>query len=128
MVDNEHLKTNQTHSNTSKFARFISESSQKLFSNFIDDDVKKKDHKTKIFNKINQAIAQKSIVVIQYQVSPVEQSFTRYETLVGRIYQHPNNPDSLVIKLQKNNQVRMISADYIKKYRLLVLIIIDHHL
>ncbi|MGY3765522.1 hypothetical protein ACWOAH_03090 [Vagococcus vulneris] len=115
MVDNNDFSTNQNDSNSNRLAKFISQSSQKLFSTFIDDSYKKSELKRTIFKKINQAIAQKSTVVIQYQVSSDEQSFAKYETLVGRIYQHPNNPDALMIKQQKNNQVKMISADYIKK-------------
>ena len=54
-------------------------------------------------------------MVIQYRYDLQVKATSRFETLVGRIYQHANNPEAIVIKLQKNNQVRMISAKNIKK-------------
>ncbi|MEG0286370.1 MULTISPECIES: hypothetical protein [Vagococcus] len=98
-----------------KFTRFISQSSQRFLSSFIDSDSEKEKQANHIFQQINQAIAQKSIVVIQYRDDLQVKATSRFETLVGRIYQHANNPEAIVIKLQKNNQVRMISAKNIKK-------------
>ncbi|MEG0255109.1 MAG: hypothetical protein RR554_05535 [Vagococcus sp.] len=98
-----------------KFTRFISRSSQRFFASFIDEDSEKEKQENRILQQINQAITQKSIVVIQYRDDLQAKASNRFETLVGRIYQHASNPDSLVIKLQKNNQVRMISAKNIKK-------------
>lgn len=94
-----------------KFTRFISRSSQRFISSFLDDESEKEKHLTHIHQQINKAILQKSLVVLQYQ----EPSQTNYETLVGRIYQHAVNRNALVIKLQKTNEIRMISANYIKK-------------
>lgn len=98
-----------------KFTRFISQSSQRFLASFIDADTEKERQANQIFQQINQAIAQKSIVVIQYRDDLQVKATNRFETLVGRIYQHATNPEALVIKLQKNNQVRMISAKNIKK-------------
>ncbi|MGX6971052.1 hypothetical protein [Vagococcus bubulae] len=94
-----------------KFTRFISRSSQRFISSFLDDESEKEKHLTLIHQQINKAILQKSLVVLQYQ----EPSQANYETLVGRIYQHAINRNALVIKLQKSNEIRMISANYIKK-------------
>ena len=98
-----------------KFTRFISQSSQRFLASFIDADSEKERQANHIFQQINQAIAQKSIVVIQYRDDLQAKASHRFETLVGRIYQHSSNPEALVIKLQKNNQVRMISAKNNKK-------------
>ena len=98
-----------------KFTRFISQSSQRFLASFIDPDSEEEKQTNHIFQQINQAIAQKSIVVIQYRDDLQAKATDRFETLVGRIYQHADNPEALVIKLQKNNQVRMISAKNIKK-------------
>jgi len=94
-----------------KFTRFISRSSQRFISSFIDEESEKERTLKQIYQQINQAIVQKSLVVLQYQ----EPSQSHYETLVGRIYQHAVNRNSLVIKLQRSNEVRMISAKHIKK-------------
>jgi len=94
-----------------KFTRFISRSSQRFLSSFLDDESEKEKTINQIYQQINQAISQKSLVVLQYQ----EPSQSNYETLMGRIYQHAVNRNSLVIKLHKSNEVRMISAKYIKK-------------
>lgn len=98
-----------------KLTRFISQSSQRLFSSFLDEETGQEKHLSKIHKSINQAISNKSLVVLQYQDPKQE----HYETLVGKLYQHAINPNALVIKLQKNNEVRMISAKYIKKISLI---------
>lgn len=94
-----------------KFTRFISRSSQRFISSFLDDESEKEKHLALIQQQISKAILQKSLVVLQYQ----EPSQASYETLVGRIYQHAINRNALVIKLQKSNEIRMISANYIRK-------------
>ncbi|MGX7012840.1 hypothetical protein [Vagococcus silagei] len=115
MIDKFSTDPNDTPVQQNKFKRFLSESSQKFLASFLDDDLAKDKRKQQIFQTINQAIAQKSIVVIQYKDSESTKTNAKHETLVGRLYQHPSNPESLVVKLKKNNQVKMISAQYIQK-------------
>ncbi|MGO3732414.1 MAG: hypothetical protein ACTJHC_04465 [Vagococcus sp.] len=113
MIDKH--KSDTSNNGVKKFTQFISRSSQRFLSSFIDDEAYQEKQIKQIFQKINQAMAQKSMVVIQYKDTLQDKSSDGFETLVGRIYQHSNNPESLVIKLQKNNQVKMISAKNIKK-------------
>ncbi len=115
MVSSNRDVNSEFESSVKKFTRFISRSSQRFFASFIDEESEKEKQSIRILQQINQAITQKSIVVIQYRDDLQEKAANRFETLVGRIYQHSTNPDSLVIKLQKDNQVRMISAKNIKK-------------
>lgn len=111
MIKKQPSKKTTKDNHVKKFTRFISRSSQRFISSFIDEDYEKEKNLNMIYQQINQAILQKSLVVLQYQ----EPSQPNYETLVGRIYQHAVNRNSLVIKLQRSNEVRMISANYIKK-------------
>ncbi|MDT2813357.1 hypothetical protein P7H60_03425 [Vagococcus carniphilus] len=115
MVSSNRSVDSESENSVKKFTRFISRSSQRFFASFIDEESEKEKQSNRIRQQINQAITQKSIVVIQYRDDLQEKAANRFETLVGRIYQHATNPDSLVIKLQKDNQVRMISAKNIKK-------------
>lgn len=115
MVSSNRSIKPDTENSVKKFTRFISQSSQRFLSSFIDSDFEKEKQTNHIFQQINQAIAQKSIVVIQYRDDLQVKATNRFETLVGRVYQHSSNPEALVIKLQKDNQVRMISANNIKK-------------
>lgn len=119
MADKDSVGFNPEHPQPNKFKQFLSESSQRFLATFLDDDIAKKERRQHIFKLINQAIAQKSIVVIQYKDLAKAKQADKYETLVGRLYQHPSNPESLVVKLQKDNQVKMISAQYIKKISLI---------
>lgn len=114
-MNNSKSEKPQTNNAVKKFTHFISRSSKHFLSSFLDDESQKEKETQHILQLINQAIAQKSMVVIQYRDVFQTSSNDEFETLVGRVYQHQANPDSLMIKLQKTNQVRMISAKYIKK-------------
>ncbi len=115
MVSSNKSVKSDSDNGVKKFTRFISRSSQRFFSSFIDEEIEKEKRSKQMFQQISQAITQKNVVVIQYRDDLQAKSSKRFETLVGRIYQHETNPEAIVVKLQKNNQVRMISANNIKK-------------
>lgn len=103
-------KENKSNS-VKKFTKFISQSSHRFLSSFLDEDSDQNKRLNHIYKQINQAILQKKMVVLHYK----EPKQDKHETLIGRIYQHSYNKNSLVVRLQHTNEVRMISAKYIKK-------------
>ncbi|MGY3749997.1 hypothetical protein [Vagococcus acidifermentans] len=118
MTDKEKTAADSENS-VKRFTQFLSRSSQKFLSSFLDDDIKLQEQRDTITQKINLAVAQGSIVVIQYRTATNSRQRAAFESIVGRIYRHQTNSDSLVIKLQSTNQVRMISAKNIKRITLI---------
>lgn len=115
MTNKQQTSKSKPDNGVKKFTRFISRSSQRFLASFIDEETEHKKYMDRLYQQINQAIAQKSTVVLHYHDETIHSQPDDFDTLLGRLYQHSVNPDSLVIKLQHTNEVRMISAKHIKK-------------
>ncbi len=101
---------------SSFFSKLLTKSSQKFLLPFFDDSVNQSRQLENFRKKINLAAAQKSLAVIQVKtLSPAHTP----ETISGWILSSSNNGDTFVLKLQKDQQLRMIALKDVKKISVL---------
>ncbi len=101
--------------NVKKFTELVSISSQKLFASFIDDSINERKKANDLQRQINLAVSQKALVVIQLE----KESPQHFETISGRIFQNNKNKKTIVVRLQKTNELRLIQLNDIKKLSML---------